>query len=119
MQWQGCYYVDTHLPFGLRSAPKLFTALADVVQWLIKGKVVDFCIYYLDNFFFVEHLQAVAQALTMATQTLSDLGIRMAPDKVEGPATTLVLLGIELDNHTLTAQVPANKLQRLKVMVSE
>ena len=33
MQWSGNVYIDTVLPFGLRSAPLLFTALADAVQW--------------------------------------------------------------------------------------
>ena len=42
----------------------------------------------------------------------------MAPEKVERPATTLVFLGIELDSHTMTARLPADKLQHLKVMVS-
>ena len=29
MQWQGKVYVDGMLPFGLRSAPKIFNAVAD------------------------------------------------------------------------------------------
>ena len=29
MEWKGQWYVDAALPFGLRSAPKVFTALAD------------------------------------------------------------------------------------------
>ena len=52
-------------------------------------------------------------------QVLSDPGIPMAPEKLDGPATTLAFLGIELDSHTLTARLPADKLQRLKTMVSE
>ena len=30
--WKGSYYIDTRLPFGLGSAPKIF---ADEAQWLI------------------------------------------------------------------------------------
>ena len=52
-------------------------------------------------------------------QVLSDLGIPMALGKVDGPATTLSFLGIELDSHTWTARLPADKLQRLKTMVSK
>ena len=29
MRWNGSIYVDTVLPFGLRSAPLLFSAVAD------------------------------------------------------------------------------------------
>ena len=31
MHWKGKLYVDTAFPFGLRSAPKFFNALADAV----------------------------------------------------------------------------------------
>ena len=34
MRWRGETYVDTVLPFGLRSAPKIFNALADALQWI-------------------------------------------------------------------------------------
>lgn len=36
MQWQGQVYVDAALPFGLRSAPLIFSVLADVAQWIME-----------------------------------------------------------------------------------
>ena len=35
MQWQGKVYIDTALPFGLRSAPKIFTAISDALEWIL------------------------------------------------------------------------------------
>jgi len=35
VQWSGCTYVDRMLPFGLRLAPKIFSALADGLQWIL------------------------------------------------------------------------------------
>ena len=32
MSWRGHLYVDSVLPFGLQSAPKVFTAVADALQ---------------------------------------------------------------------------------------
>ena len=32
--WQNEYYIDTCLPFGLRSAPFLFNQLADTIHWI-------------------------------------------------------------------------------------
>jgi hypothetical protein len=32
MFWQGGYYVDLALPFGLRSAPGIFNSVADLFQ---------------------------------------------------------------------------------------
>lgn len=35
IEWQGTVFVDTCLPFGLRSAPKIFTAVADLLGYLL------------------------------------------------------------------------------------
>ena len=40
MQWKGELYVDTCLPFGLRSAPRIFTAVADMLEWCAKDTSV-------------------------------------------------------------------------------
>ena len=36
MQWRDQFYVDMTLPFGLRSAPYIFTSIADLVEWSLK-----------------------------------------------------------------------------------
>ena len=38
MSWKGRIYVDATLPFGLRSAPKIFTAVADACEWILKQR---------------------------------------------------------------------------------
>ena len=43
-------YVDTMLPFGLRSAPKIFSALADALEWILLERGVSVCLHYLDGF---------------------------------------------------------------------
>ena len=42
MLWEGGLYVDKTLPFGLRSAPKIFTALADAVEWVARQEGVRY-----------------------------------------------------------------------------
>ena len=32
IKWQGNIYVDTRLPFGLQSAPKIFNTIADALE---------------------------------------------------------------------------------------
>ena len=36
MQRGGRTFLDTWLPFGLRSAPIIFTALADALEWIVR-----------------------------------------------------------------------------------
>lgn len=50
MLWDGGLFLDTVLPFGLRSAPKIFTAVADAVEWVARQEGVNFVIHYLDDF---------------------------------------------------------------------
>jgi hypothetical protein len=41
MEWEGQIYVDTTLPFGLRSAPIIFSAVADALAYMIRQKIRD------------------------------------------------------------------------------
>lgn len=50
VQWGGTYYVDKALPFGLRSAPKVFMAIADALQWVMENGGVLAVDHYLDDF---------------------------------------------------------------------
>ena len=50
MKWKGEVYIDGMLPFGLRSAPKIFNALADAVEWCILQEGVPHVYHYLDDF---------------------------------------------------------------------
>ena len=51
MMWGERVYVDTVLPFGLRSAPKIFSSLSDCLEWIIIRKGVSGVMHYLDHFF--------------------------------------------------------------------
>ena len=50
MHWQGELLVDTCLPFGLRSAPLLFTVLADILQWVATQRGATWVRHYIDDF---------------------------------------------------------------------
>ena len=121
IQWQGATYIDGALPFGLRSAPKSFNALADLLQWIIIDQCHTFVIHYLDDFLLVGPPGSgqCANALERSLVICSRLGIPIAPEKVEGPSTTLTFLGIELDSLSWEARLPKEKLFRIHSMVQE
>ena len=50
MRWDHNIYIDACLPFGLRSAPKLFNVLADLLSWILTQKQVSPVLHYLDDF---------------------------------------------------------------------
>ncbi len=53
LYWDGQVFLDTTLPFGLRSAPKIFNALADGLHWVLEQEGLD-VLHYLDDFLFFE-----------------------------------------------------------------
>ena len=51
MKWRERYFVDLVLPFGLRSAPFIFNAVAEAVEWsLTHHYSVDPLLHYPDDF---------------------------------------------------------------------
>ena len=50
MKWKGQVYEDAALSFGLSSAPQMFNAVADALQWLLEVNGVRAVLHYLDDF---------------------------------------------------------------------
>ena len=115
MEWKGAYYVDAMLPFGLRSAPKIFTAVADALEWCVRQRGVVGIDHYLDDFIIVAPPKSsICQTyLTRLEEECMALGVTLAPEKKEGPATRLVFLGIVIDTVEGCLSLPADKLSRL------
>ena len=63
LEWGGTTYIDRALPFGLHSAPKLFSAVADGLAWALHCESIVNCVHYLDDFFFwgAQHHQHALQ----------------------------------------------------------
>ena len=121
MQWKNELYLDKVLPFGLRSAPILFTAVADALEWSIRQRGVRNIFHYVDDFIIVgkPNSEECASALATTLECFSILGVPAEPSKCEGPATTLPILGIEIDTVQMQLRLPPEKLQRLCRDVSE
>ena len=75
IQWDNQVFVDRSLPFGLRSAPKVFTAFADLVVWAIHCRGVRWLLHYLNDFllFGAPGTFEVASAATVAMEVLASL----------------------------------------------
>ena len=119
MQWDRNCYVDCCLPFGLRSAPKLFNAVADALEWIIcchNDHMVEFVIHYLDDFLFAGEAgsSSCQRSLNLALRLCGDLGVPIMPEKVAGPSTSLGLL---IDIVKMEISLPIYKLTRLKAML--
>ena len=122
MKWRGQYFVDLVLPFGLRSAPFIFTAIADLVEWiLVHNYDVTFLGHYLDDFLTLgpPAPPVCHNNLQTCVRLCTKLGLPLHPDKLEGPATRLTILGIELDSENLQARLPPDKRDRIVSLLDE
>ena len=118
--WQGCTYIDRCLPFGLRSAPKLFSAVSDALAWAFMCAGIHGQVHYLDDFllFGGPHSSEASENLHLALQVCRQLGIPVATHKTEGPSTVLTFLGILVDSSHMELRLPTDKLHRLQSLVS-
>ena len=92
MSWEGALYINTTLPFSLRSAPKIFTALADAAEWIMRQSGVNFVLHYLDDYLVTgaPGTSECAMALRMMMSVFHRLGFPIAGG---GTYSLLHLLG--------------------------
>ena len=81
MAWQGQVYVDNRLPFGLRSATLLFTAVADAAQWVIKRKGVTWAEHCIDDFITMGQAgsEECGQNMALMRARLHEAGLNTEP----------------------------------------
>ena len=105
--WEDSVYIDRMLPFGLRSAPKIFSAIADTLQWILIQQGIKHILHYLDDFILVASflVQAHPDKSTLIT-TIHHLGVPLEVSKLEGPSSCLTFLGIEVDTEALMFRLP-------------
>ena len=116
IKYQNETFVNTDLPFGLQSAPKIFSAFADALAWILHARGVVWQLHYLDDFLFLGAPtdNACGRALDVALDTCGEMGVPVAAHKTEGPASQL---GILVDTVTMSLSLPGDKLTRILGLV--
>ena len=116
MCWEGKYYYDKVLPFGLRSAPFIFNEVAEAFQWICAHHLsIEDMLHLLDDFLVLGPPKSVLceQRITLALQMCHYLGIPIADEKTTWPSTELIFLGIILDTDKFESRLPDDKREDL------
>ncbi len=121
MQWKGEVLIDKVMPFGLRSAPMIFSAVADALQWCIEQRGVTAIFHYLDDYITIGPPDSGQCSSNLSTiiRTCAELGVPLEEKKCEGPTQCLTFLGMELDSSARTIRLPKEKLERLLSLLEE
>ena len=113
MHWKRQFFIDLCLAFGLRSACKIFSDFADILQWILQNwALIEFLLHYLDDFFLTGPPESdiCQNNLSKAEMLCAELGVPLAEEKTVGPSTVITFLGIELDSIRFEARLPQDKL---------
>ena len=111
-EWQGKYYVDLFLPFGLRTAPRIFNLFSEALHWIFETLFRWNLTHYLDDFLFVFKPQTDLSAIaTSYNEILAKIGLTPAPEK-DMNGTTVIHLGFEIDSLRMEVRLPRNKHSR-------
>lgn len=121
VQWQGEVIIDKVLPFSLRSAPIVFTAVADALQWIMVRQGVRNVAHYLDDFITMgpPNCSECQRNLDGIITACERMGTPLEVDKCVGPSTTITFLGLELDSIKMEIRLPAAKLHHLRALLRE
>ena len=96
------------MPFGLRSAPKIFNAVADFLAWVLYYNGIPYVIHYLDDFLVIAPSgSGLAHSMRPRVEVIFDyLNAAIAYHKSEGPSTVLTFLGILFDTDLFQLSLP-------------
>ena len=120
VSWQDEVYVDRSLPFGLRSAPKIFNAIADFLAWVLHRNGIQYILHYPDDFLILAPSEPGSALRTrLQVEAILDyVGAPIAHHKTEGPSTVLTFLGIQVDTSQFLLSLPVDKVYRLRDLLS-
>ena len=118
IHWEGHYFFELCLRFSLHSSPFHFVRLADALYFILScNYLTTFLTYYLDDFFTAgpRNSDQCFENIKIIIEVFKQLGVPLAPEKIIGPTTGVVYLGITIDSIRMEIRLPEDKLQDLCV----
>lgn len=115
-QLDGQYFVYNVLPFGLRSAPFIFTKLMRTPLRVLRSHGLS-CIGYIDDIVAASKPDLSHQRAQITDATLAAHGLVVADDKKQEPSTTAVALGLRIDTVLNRISLPEDKLTKTLSLV--
>jgi hypothetical protein len=115
LQWEGRFYQELVLPFGLRTAPVIFNVIAEAWEWILKSFLPWAPIkHYLDDTIgaFPASGRRKLTAWKSGYNLLCDFTGILRNDDKDDEGTLLIILGRVVDSLTRTVSIPQEKINR-------
>ena len=113
--WKGTLHEFVCLPFGLATAPRVFTKLMKPVVAALRQQGIRLIIY-LDDMLIMAESQALGlHHAASALNLLEGLGFVVNYDKSQlVPSQSIEFLGFQINSTNLTLQLPGEKLRKIR-----
>ena len=111
-EWDGKFYIDMFLPFGLRTAPRIFNYFAEALHWVLETLNEWNLTHYLDDFLiiFPPNIDITSYSQQF-DEILAKFGFSKAEEK-DADGCVIVYLGFEFDSNKMELRLPVNKKVR-------
>lgn len=108
------------LPFGLCSAPFIFTKIMKPVLHFLRTRDI-ICVCYLDDFFLISPtMEKSKKDITLTLQVLTNLGFNVNYDKSQlNPNNTCCFLGFFIDSKNMRLSLPSEKSQLIISLIND
>jgi hypothetical protein len=114
-EWEGKYYVDKQLCFGLNTAPWVFTQFTEAVVWIAKQRGIKNIVGYIDDFLIVaDTYEECLIAYNALRALLDELGFSYGEKKCVPPCQCLDFLGITIDSTVPEARLSSEQRERIE-----
>ena len=118
-EWKSKLFEFTCLPFGLSSAPRVFTKVMKPVVAGLRGKGIRLVIYLDDIAIISSSYDKSLQDVKAVVELLESLGFIVNREKSSLISSQeIVYLGFVIDSVRMTVSLPQNKLNRLMTQSS-
>eukprot|EP00731_Ephydatia_muelleri_P036002 Em0189g6a len=101
------------------STPYIYYQFASALHWIMATNYAADLIHYLDDFLLAgpPGQPTCSESMETMLRVCMRLGIPVALDKLEGPATTITFLGITINIALQQLRLPPDKLQEMTLMI--
>lgn len=114
-QWENNFYCFQCLPFGLSSAPRVFTKVMKPVTASLRSLGMRIMIYLDDILIFGQSEEESSVNTRRVIDLLQSLGFVINFEKSSlTPKNKLVYLGFEIDSSNMLTSLPTDKVEKLQ-----
>ena len=121
LQWDNQFYFDTVMQFGITSATAIFEWYSSAAQYIAERTCgLKHIVHYVDDFMILNRGETAAKlALDSVIKLFSELGIPISMSKLEGPATSMIFLGIRFDSVAMSISLDDEKLTSIHTELAQ